>query len=174
MAESQTLQRAMFLVPEPELPIEWHLQMTDLGNYYYTKERSGTVPKSRGVALQSSRFNPLLFERRPDIESEGTNSGQQSVHLFFRNFILMTRHIDLFPQMFISQPPVTYALLDGSIEVHNEHGIRVADIVKAVRQCDDYRRFLSKKNARILSLVVLNVVFPNMNEEWRGSILRYQ
>ena len=70
MVESPVLQRAMFLAPQPELPFEWTLKDDSYDvPYLYTKGQSRSA--SRFYVLKSSRFNPLLFERRPDAVTGG-------------------------------------------------------------------------------------------------------
>lgn len=80
MPKSLVIQRAMFLAPEPKLPFQWHLQWITLGQpWRYIKKPFGAVsepPEPPESVLQSSRFNPLLFVRRPDIESRGVRNGR--------------------------------------------------------------------------------------------------
>lgn len=171
MAGSLILQRAMFLAPEPELPFEWYLQWMNFGEpWRYIKKTSGAVLEHyETVVMKSSHFNPVLYKRRPKVESRGVSNGWQSVRLYIRNNPLTAGGTSLFPQMFITQPPVTHALVGHEIELHNEHGIRVADIIRALEQkygssCKPYKS--------ALSLVVPGTMFPSTEEETEGLIIR--
>jgi hypothetical protein len=106
MAGSLVLQRAMFLAPEPELPFEWYLQWMNFGEpWRYIKKTSGAVLEhDETVVMKSSRFNPVLYKRRPKVESRGVSNGWQSVRLYIRNNALTAGGTSLFPQMFITQP----------------------------------------------------------------------
>lgn len=174
MAESLVLQRAMFLVPEPELPFKWHLQWVSVGQpWRYIKKTSGTALETgETVVLKSARFNPVLFERRSSIESKGVRNGRQSVRLYTRNNVFFTGTSDRFARMLIAQPPITRALLGlfhRTIEVRNENGIIVADIIRALNQKDRSSR---KPSLDALSLVVTETMFPSTDEEKQGLILR--
>ena len=172
MAGSLVLQRAMFLAHEPELPFEWHLQSLVLGQQWRNIQKT-SVParKPEGRVFQSSRFNPLLFERKVSYESEGDSEGQESTRLHARNGIFVAGGISLFAQMFIAQPPVTHALVAGTIpiELDKENGIRVLDIIGALRRSDGFPDGLHR-NA--LSIVVPNVIFLSPGDEKRRLIVR--
>jgi hypothetical protein len=74
--------------------------------------------------------------------------------------------------MLIAQPPITRALLGlfhRTIEVRNENGIIVADIIRALNQKDRSSR---KPSLDALSLVVTETMFPSTDEEKQGLILR--
>lgn len=173
MAGSLVLRRAMFLAPEPELPFEWHLQWICLGQvqWRYLQNPSGTASKPGETVLQSSRFNPLLFERRLDFKSEGVGEGQESVCLHARNDIFIAGGSNLLTQMFIAQPPVTHARVASTIliELHNENGIRVADIIETLRHNFDHSYGLHRNT---LSIVIPKVIFPTADEEKQGLIVR--
>jgi hypothetical protein len=171
MAASLVLQRAMFLAPEPELPFKWYLQWMNFGEpWRYIKKTSGAVLEhDETVVMKSSRFNPLLYKRRPKVESRGVSNGSQSIRLYIRNNALTAGGTSLFSQMFVAQPPVTHALVGHEIELHNEHGIRVADIIRALEQKygSSYRPYKSA-----LSLVVPGTMFASTDEEIEGLIVR--
>lgn len=171
MANSLVLRRAMFLAPEPELSFEWHLQSVALDQAWsYTKKPSGAVPEPGETVLQSSRFNPLLFERKLGIEAEGTSNGQESVRLHARNDIFIEGGNNLFTEMFTAQPPVTHAFVASTIliELHKGNGIRVADIIEALRHSFDYSY---ARHRNILSIVVPDVMFSSTDEEKQGLIV---
>ena len=174
MAGSLVLQRAMFLAPEPVLPFEWHLQGMSFDKpWLYIRQPSGTAPELGERVMQSSRFNPLLFERRPDIESRGVSYGGRSVQLHAHNDIFTASGTNtLFTQMFIAQPPVTSVHVGGGalrIELRNENGVRVADFIEALRNNYGYPRGLRRD---VLAIVVSGVMFPSTGEEKQGWIVR--
>lgn len=173
MAGSLVLQRAMFLAPEPVLPFEWHLQGMSFDKpWLYIRQPSGTAREPGERVMQSSRFNPLLFEKRLDVESQGVSYGGRSVQLHAHNDIFTASGTNLFTQMFIAQPPVTSVHVGSGarqIELYNRNGVRVADFIEALGKDYGYPHGLRKN---VLSIVVPGVMFPSTGEEKQALIVR--
>lgn len=105
------------------------------------------------------------------IEAEGISNGQESVRLHARNDIFIEGGNNLFIEMFTAQPPVTHAFVASTIliELHKGNGIRVADIIEALRHSFDYSY---ARHRNILSIVVPDVIFSSTDEEKQGLIVR--
>lgn len=135
MAESLVLQRIMYLAPESELPFEWHLKHGAYEEpYLYTKVQSGTVSEfgPDDEVFTSCRFNPLLFERRPNADTSNTDETNHA----FRSHRFYPRHplkdvgaSKLFSRMLIAQPPFDYAFVGCNTTISNIDGIRVKNMV---------------------------------------------
>jgi hypothetical protein len=174
MAESLVLQRAMFLAPEPELPFKWYLKNGAYGEpHRYTKEQSSIMlelePEAR--SFESSRFNPLLFERRSDTATDTPNEPYYPYrsHRIYPHHSLKDIDSDkLFSRMLIAQPPVTQARVGCSTMVSNIYGVRVSDMVHAMKVESDF----VCRSGHVLSIVGLYVMFPTSEEEKDGQIIR--
>lgn len=172
MQESLVLQRIMFLAPEPKLPFEWHLNIGAYEEpYIYTKERFGTWMELEVFGYESSRFNPLLFEARPDPDTGNLDV----MYHFFHSLRLYPRHLlkdvrtsKLFSRMLIAQPPITYALVGCNTALCNTNGIRVRDLVHAMEVENDH----VCEFGHVLSFVVPHVMFPTREEEKKGQMIR--
>ena len=176
MAESLVLQRIMFLAPEPELSFEWHLNMEDGAYedpYMYTKEQSGIVSElERGdQVFASSQVNPLLFERRPGTVTGNMNETRYpfySPRFYPRRLWKDIGAGRLFSRMLIAQPPVTFAYVGCNTIISNSDGIRVSDMVHAMKVEDGYVCELG----HVFSFVVSRVMFPIREEEKEGQMIR--
>jgi hypothetical protein len=170
MAESPVLQRAMFLAPEPELPVKWHKKRLASDKLRYTKEVLGTVFEfdSSIEAYKSSRFNPIFFETRLDAGMDETNCPSDSVRLYPRRNLKDVSASNLFSRMLIAQPPVKFAYLGCRTQLSNRQGIRVSDAARIMEYEDEY----SCDVGHVFSLLVPCVMFPTRDEEKEGQIMR--
>lgn len=87
-----------------------------------------------------------------------------------RNDIFMAGGTNLFTWMSIAQPPVTHAVLGCGLEIDNENGIKVAHIIRALRQKYGSSYALGLE---ALSLVVPKTMFPSTDEENQGLMVRH-
>lgn len=176
MAESLVLRRAMFLADGPELPFEWHFHYGFYGMpYRYTKEQFGAASdlESNAVKFRSCRFNPLLFDRRPETFTgiaNGTRYPHVSPRLYPRNPSRDVGAGNLFSSMLIAQPPVTFIRVGCNTMIYNPDGIRFSDMEYAMHIEKDY----VCRSGHVLSMDVMHVMFPTSEEEKDGLVIRPQ
>lgn len=139
----------------------------------YTKERFGTWLESDVIGLNSSRFNPLLFEKEPNTvigSTDKTINRLESQRLRPRHRLKYVGADKLFSRMLIAQPPVTYASVGCNTVLFNTDGIRVSDLVHAMEIESDYVCALG----HAFSFAVPRVLFPTREEEKEARIVRWR